>query len=841
MEAAASAARATYERGVEAGEILVREGGEEDGVRGGQAATSPPSPSSSSSLFIVKAGTFEVLERRAGGAHIRVALKGVGDAFGEAGLLLPAVGRGQREPTRLPLLPPTTTATVAATSPGAVWVLERAAFRRVARAAGEARTSEVGLFLNAVPALARLGAAERAALALALRPATHPAGTVLFREGDRPPTRPGDPAFFIIRDGEAVVHARAATGSGAAGAVLAAGGRSPEPVAAVGAAAAATAGAPAPAPSTSSALRAIKLNHLFRGDCFGETALLDAAPSLGAVPRRAATVEAATDLALLTLDARAFLALVAPAAAAGLAAAKAPPAVAQRLLRLHAKGAPAPLPATVLLHRLRGPPRAPAGDGAGGGGHGLPAPPPSPADWEVVRARGHLDEVMELVAAADAAAGSEWPPGWPRPPGLEAGRGGTSAGGGGCAGGGLAAANALATPRRRSAKPPSIPPPTLTLVEGPLLGGGAFARVTAVAQHPGGRAFALKRMPKAAVSGCPEHVFCEQAITRNAAHPLCVRQYASFQDATHLYMLFDCLPGGDLMDVLVAEARVVAGARVPRLPPSSQPAAAAPAKGAPPPPPWWVPACLRPRTRLLRGMPEATARFYAACVVEALAYLHARGIVYRDLKPENVLVDAGGYARLGDFGFAKALDPATGRTYTFCGTPGYVAPENVLAQGYGPSVDWWGLGVLVYVLLTGRQPFSSPRTDDPMAVMRRIVDEGWGVPLPPYLSPSARDLLARLLERKPGQRLGCGPGGAGEVRAHKWFAGVDWGGLAGRRVAPPRLPRPSDVAKRLADLAAAEAGRAEGGGGGGKAKENGKAAKEAADAAREADAVFADF
>ena len=320
-----------------------------------------------------------------------------------------------------------------------------------------------------------------------------------------------------------------------------------------------------------------------------------------------------------------------------------------------------------------------------------------------------------------------------------------------------------------------------------------------------------------------------------------MRQYASFQDATHLYMLFDCLPGGDLMDVLVAEARVVAGARVPRLPPSSQPAAAAPAKGAPPPPPWWVPACLRPRTRLLRGMPEATARFYAACVVEALAYLHARGIVYRDLKPENVLVDAGGYARLGDFGFAKALDPATGRTYTFCGTPGYVAPENVLAQGYGPSVDWWGLGVLVYVLLTGRQPFSSPRTDDPMAVMRRIVDEGWGVPLPPYLSPSARDLLACLLERKPGQRLGCGPGGAGEVRAHKWFAGVDWGGLAGRRVAPPRLPRPSDVAKRLADLAAAEAGRAEGGGGGGKAKENGKAAKEAADAAREADAVFADF
>jgi cGMP-dependent protein kinase 2 len=204
-----------------------------------------------------------------------------------------------------------------------------------------------------------------------------------------------------------------------------------------------------------------------------------------------------------------------------------------------------------------------------------------------------------------------------------------------------------------------------------------------------------------------------------------------------------------------------------------------------------------------------------------------RPAVYRDLKPENVLVDALGYPRLGDFGFAKALD-ARRRTYTFCGTPGYVAPENVLAAGYGTPVDWWGLGVVAYVLLTGRQPFASPRTDDPMVVMRRIVDASFQVRYPAYVSPAARDLLGRLMERRPSRRLGALADGAAGVKRHAWFAGFDWGALEARRMVPPRAPR-DDAARRIRELADAERRR------------GARAPREGAEELAEATKIFEDF
>jgi serine/threonine protein kinase len=137
-------------------------------------------------------------------------------------------------------------------------------------------------------------------------------------------------------------------------------------------------------------------------------------------------------------------------------------------------------------------------------------------------------------------------------------------------------------------------------------------------------------MAKTAALQCPEHVYCEQHISKNAANAFCIRQYASFKDAHHLYFLFDLMSGGDLMDVLVAEARIIKHP-VPQRGSLRQ-------------------GCLAPKVKMWQGMDEPTARFYVASIVLALEYLHDSGIVYRDLKPENVLIDGQGYAKLGDFG-----------------------------------------------------------------------------------------------------------------------------------------------------------------------------------------------
>lgn len=154
--------------------------------------------------------------------------------------------------------------------------------------------------------------------------------------------------------------------------------------------------------------------------------------------------------------------------------------------------------------------------------------------------------------------------------------------------------------------------------------------------------------------------------------PFIVRLHTTFKDQLNLYMLMEVCLGGEL---------------------------------------WTL---LRDRGHFDDNM----TRFYVGCVLVAFEYLHSRNIIYRDLKPENMLLDEHGYVKLTDFGFAKKLLPAGRKTWTFCGTPEYVAPEIILNKGHDYAADYWSLGVLMFELLTGSPPFSGP---DPMKTYNIIL------------------------------------------------------------------------------------------------------------------------
>ena len=274
-----------------------------------------------------------------------------------------------------------------------------------------------------------------------------------------------------------------------------------------------------------------------------------------------------------------------------------------------------------------------------------------------------------------------------------------------------------------------------------VLGKGSFGKVLLVRYKKNQKLYAMKILKKAVIMKNNEeiHTKTERKILAKINHPFIVSLYFAFQDEKKLYLITEFMQGGELFYHLHRE----------------------------------------------RFFSNERTQFYAAEIVLALDHLHKNNCIYRDLKPENVLLDKDGHIKLADFGLSKImLEKNKAKAFTLCGTPDYLAPEILEDKGYDKTVDWWSLGALIYEMLVGYSPFKMKKGEQ-----LNIEKYKEPVPLHNHFTPEAKMIITDLLVVEPSKRLGYGSNGTENIKKHPFFKDINWEELYNKKVEPEFVPK----------------------------------------------------